>query len=173
MESVTDGEAIDQTDRDVEQKPPVHIPIWSGYQSKVNPIMSSTRIGASPLTAAPAHEWATLLTIIKQAQDINATVMATTRKKKKNVSLDMGMYKPAKQLQIARKDLDNMILRPGELHMHMAQIRSIGAYVESSGIDLCWTEGDLYGSTTMKQFPDENQVTRPQTTHTWLLCKLS
>lgn len=49
MECDNDGEAIDQTDRDVEQNHPVHIPVWSGYQSKVNPVMPSTLIGAPPL----------------------------------------------------------------------------------------------------------------------------
>jgi hypothetical protein len=57
----------------------------------------------------------------------------------------MGLYKPAKQLQMARQDLNNIILRPGKLHIVMAQLRNIGAYIENSGIDLSWTEADLYG----------------------------
>lgn len=163
IETDIDGEEVEQTDRGVGQKSSVHIPVWSGYQSKLNPVLRSTRIGAPPLLDAPAHEWATLLTILKQAQGINVTVMGSTRKTV--VSLDMGLYKPAKQLQMARKDLDNLILRPGELHIVMAQLKTIGAYIENSGIDLCWIEADIYGSATAKQIIDGNHVTRAQNAH--------
>ena len=64
---------------------------------------------------------------------ISAKVMGPDRKTV--ITLDLGLYKPAKQLQMARKDMDHLVLRPGELHSVMAQLRCIGAYIENSGID--------------------------------------
>ena len=63
----------------------------------------------------------------------------------------MGLYLPAKKLQMARKDLNHLVLRPGELHIVMAVLKKIGAYIESGGIDLSWQEAELYGSCTVKQ----------------------
>ena len=62
----------------------------------------------------------------------------------------MGLYQPAKKLQMARNDLNHIILRPGELHVVMAQLRTIGSFIENSGIDLCWSEADVYGPTPVK-----------------------
>jgi len=87
--------------------------------------MPVTRVGTPPLIAAPAHEWNTLLTVLKQAQAINVKVVGQQRKT--IISLDMGLYMPAKKLQMARNDLSNIILRPGELHIVMAKLKTIGA----------------------------------------------
>ena len=99
-----------------------------------------------------------------QAQGITAKVIGPDRKTV--VSLDMGLYKPAKQLQMARDDMGHLILRPGELHIVMAHLHSIGAYFENSGIDICWTEADLYGNATVKQIIDGNHVKRRIEAHT-------
>lgn len=106
------------------------VPIWSGYNSLVNDALPVTRVGAPALIAAPAYEWSTLLTVLKQPQGINVTVVGANRKTV--VSLDVGLYLPAKKLD----DLKHIILRPGELHIFMAQLRTIGAFIESSGIDM-------------------------------------
>ena len=66
------------------------VPVWSGYNSLVNDALPVTRVGASPLIAAPAHEWSTLLTVLKQAQGINVRVVGANRKTV--VSLEMGLY---------------------------------------------------------------------------------
>ena len=52
---------------------------------------------------------------------------------------------------MAREDMDHIILRPGELHVVMAQLLCIGAYIENSGLDFCRTETDLYRPITVKQ----------------------
>ena len=110
--------------------------------------MAVTRVGAPPLIAAPAHEWNTLLTVLTQAQGINAKIMGPQRKT--IITLDLGLYMPAKKLQMSRNDLSNIILRPGELHIVMAQLKTIGAYIENSGIDMAWVESDIYGPTTVR-----------------------
>ena len=102
------------------------VPVWSGYNSLFNDVMPLTRVGTPPLIAAPAHEWKTLLTVLMQAQNIKTKVVGPT--KKTIISLDMGLYQPAKKVQMARDDLKHIILRPGELHILMAQLRMRGDF---------------------------------------------
>ena len=141
----------------------LNVPPWSAYQSMVSSALPVTRVGSPHLIAAPAHEWSTMLTVLKQSQDIKTAVVGPSRKTV--ITLDLGLYQPAKQLQMSRTDLNNIILRPGELHIVMAQLRTIGSYIENSGIDLIWTEADLYGPSTVKQILEGNHVKRGQTAH--------
>ena len=98
-----------------------------------------------------------------QAQNISTVVVGLERRTV--ISLDMGLYLPAKKLQMARNDLNHLILRPGELHIVMAMLRTIGAYIDSSGIDMCWIESELYGPSTVKQILDGNHVKRGEKAH--------
>jgi len=98
-----------------------------------------------------------------QAQNINTKVVGVGHKTV--VSLDMGLYKPAKQLQMSRSDLDHLLLRPGELHTVMAQLRCIGAYVEGSGIDTSWVESGIYGPVTVKKIVEGKHVKRGVQAH--------
>ena len=98
-----------------------------------------------------------------QAQNISTIVVGLERKTV--ISLDMGLYLLAKKLQMARNDLNHLILRPGELHIVMAMLRTIGAYIDSSGIDMCWIESELYGPSTVKQILDGNHVKRGEKAH--------
>ena len=88
--------------------------VWSGYNSMISDVLPLTRVG-TPLTAAPAHEWPTLLTVLIQAQNIKTKVVGPT--KKTVISLDMALYQPAKKLQMTRQDLSHIILRPRKLHI--------------------------------------------------------
>ena len=139
------------------------IPVWSAYNSLIGNPIEVTKVGTPPLLAAPAHEWPTLLTILMQAQNINTSVVGPGRKTV--ISLDVGLYQPAKKLQMARNDLQHLILRPGELHIVMAQLRTIGAFIEDSGLDMCWIEADIYGPATVKQILDGNHVKRGEVAH--------
>ena len=49
--------------------------------------------------------------------------------------------------------------------MVMAQLRAIGSYIDSSGIDLCWMEAGLYGSATVKQIIDGKHERRGERAH--------
>ena len=142
----------------------MEIPTWSAYNSLIaGTVLPKTRIGTPPLIPFPAHEWPTLLTILKQAQNITTKVVGPGRKTV--ITLDLGLYKPAKQLQMHRDDLGDVILRTGELHMVMAQLRTIGAYIEGSGIDQAWIEAGLYSSVTVKQILDGKHVKRGMEAH--------
>ena len=157
---ISNGDDTNGEDSPLSSSP---VPVWSGYNSLVHETVPVARIGSPPLLAAPAHEWSTLLTIFIQAQQITAHVVGPGRKTV--ISLDMGLYQPAKKLQMARNDLSYLILRPGELHILMAQLRTLGSFIENSGVDLCWLESDLYGPTTVKQILEGKHVKRGETAH--------
>ena len=126
-----------------------NIPTWSVYHSLVSHNLPTTRFGTPPVLAVPAQKWQTLLTIVMQALGINVKVVAPDRKTV--IPLDMGLYKPTKQLQIARSDMNHLVFLPGEPHIVMAQLRTIGDYIENSGLDFSWTEADLNGPATGKK----------------------
>lgn len=65
----------------------------------LNEPMPVAQVGTPPLIAVPAHQWQTLLTVLMQTQNISVKVVVPTRKTV--VSLDMGLYQPAKKLQMA------------------------------------------------------------------------
>ena len=77
------------------------VPVWSAYHSLVNEALPLTCVGAPPLLAHPAHEWNTLLAVLMWAQDISTAVVGD--ESKTVISLDMGLYLPAKKLQMARR----------------------------------------------------------------------
>ena len=110
--TITNGEIED------DQPPSTDISVWSSYNSTMGSPMPLTRVGNSPLIAALAHRWQTLLTILMQAQNIKTTVVGQNRRTV--TSLDMGLYQPAEKLQIIRQDLRHIILRPGKLHILVA-----------------------------------------------------
>ena len=125
--------------------------------------MGVTKVGTPLLLAGPVHEWPTLLTILMQAQNPTASVVGPGRKTV--ISLDMGLYQPAKKLQMAGNDLQHLIPRPGELHILMAQLRTIGAFIEDGGLSMCWIEAGIYGPATVKQILHGNYVKRGEVAH--------
>ena len=147
------------TNGEVERRsaPCTDIPVWSGYNSTMSSCIPLTQVGTPPLIAAPAHEWQTLLTILMQAQNIKVKVVGQNRRTV--ISLDMGLYQREKKLQMTRQDLGHIILRPGGLHIVTAQLRTIGAFIENSGLDMCWVESDLYVSSTVKRGKAAHMVT--------------
>ena len=76
-------------------------PIWSALNSILSQPLPLTRIATPPLIAAPAHEFSTLLSVLKQAQKINTLIVGAEHKT--IVSLDMGLYKPAKNVSWQRR----------------------------------------------------------------------
>ena len=41
------------------------VPVWSAYNSLIYDPLDTTRTATPPLIASPAHEWSTLLTVLK------------------------------------------------------------------------------------------------------------
>jgi hypothetical protein len=80
------------------------------------------------LVAAPAHEWQTLITVLKQTQQINCMVLGPDRKTV--ITLDMALYERAKQLEMSRDDCKGKwVLRLGEMHTVMAALRAAGSAI--------------------------------------------
>ena len=75
-----------------------NVPTFS-YNSVLNHSLPLTKVSMPPLIAAPSHEFSTLLTIFRQAERIKALVVGVNQKTV--ITLDMGLYKPAKQLEYA------------------------------------------------------------------------
>ena len=136
-----------------------HIPTWAAYHSLLSKSQPITRVCVLPLLQAPASEWSTLLTVLKQAQNINTSVIGPNRKTV--ITLDMQLYEKAKQLEMAREDCrGKWILRVGELHTVMAALRTAGSFIDDA-----WVEADLYGPTTTRQILECNHMKRSVTAH--------
>jgi len=113
------------------------VPSCSAFNSMRSSSNSSiTSVHALPLLAAPAHEYATLLTTLKQAKYINRVVVGPN--KKAVITLDMALYERAKKLKMLQPDCKKWILRIGEFHTVLCALRAIGATVEGSGIEDVW-----------------------------------
>lgn len=160
------GDNSDSPVDDVQQMN-MHISTWSALNSLVSRQASLTKVGTIPLIPAPALEWKTLLTVLKQAHGISAEVVGPD--KKTVISSDMGLYKPGKQMQMSVNVFNGIILRPGELHVVMRQLHCIGGYTENSGFDLGWTEADIYCPTTAKQNTEGKYVKRGAQVHITML----
>ena len=46
------------------------IPTWKAFNSRIGTPLPLTRVATPPILPVPAHEWCTLLTVLKQAEDI-------------------------------------------------------------------------------------------------------
>jgi hypothetical protein len=149
----------DQDASNMNTLPKNHIPTWSAFNSLLGTALPLTHVGSPPLIPFPAHEWDTLLTVLKQAQGINAATVGPNHKTV--ITLDMQLYEKAKQLEMARDDCKGKwILRIGEMHTVMTAVRTIGTFVEDSGIEDVWIEADICGPVTMKQVLDCKHMKR-------------
>lgn len=59
---------------------------------------------------------------------------------------------------MARRYMEHLVFRTGELHIVVAQLQSIGAYIEDSDRDFWRTEADLYVLATVQQLLDGRDV---------------
>ena len=102
----------------------------------------SSNVCMFPPLASPAHEWDTILTILKQSQKITATVVGDNQKTV--ITLDMQLYEKAVKLQLHKApEFNNVLFRIGEMHTVMAALCALGDSIEDSGIDKAWLEADI------------------------------
>ena len=140
------------------------VPTWSAFNSSLADVKPKTKYGPLPLLYAPAHEWSTLITVLKQAQHISCKT--TGPNSKAVITLDMQLYEKAKKLQLYREDCkDKWVLRIGELHTVMAALRTLGTAIEGSGLDDCWIESDIYGPATVRQILECGHMKRSLYAH--------
>ena len=78
-----------------------------------------------------AHDWSTLLTVVKQAKELTVGEDYITP-----ITFDMALYEKVIQLVDYMPYLkDKVMPRLGELHVVMCALRALGSSVENSGID--------------------------------------
>ena len=168
---ITDGTAHDDLASSVAQslarshsENPM-IPTWAAYNSKISSsTLPLTTVAMMPLLAAPAHEWSTMLTVLKQAQNITTVVLGESHKTV--ITFDLQPYEKAVKLQLHTAPvLDHLVLRLGELHTVIAALRALGTSIEDSGFDDAWVEAGIYGSTRKHQILDGNHMKRALTAH--------
>ena len=149
------------------------IPTWAAYHSKASSsTLPLTTVTMMPLLAAPAHEWSTMLTVLKQAQNITTVVLGESHKTV--ITFDLQLYEKAVKLQLhTAPALDHLVFRLGELHTVMAALRAIGSSIEDSGFDEAWVEAGIYGSTTKHQILEGNHMKRALTAHSMTYSVLS
>ena len=87
------------------------IPTWAAYHSKASSSMLPlTTVTMMPSLAAPAHEWSTMLTVLKQAQNITTVVLGESHKTV--ITFDLQLYEKAVKLQLhTAPALDHLVFR--------------------------------------------------------------
>lgn len=139
-------------------------PTWIGYNSYLGDVKCVSRVSLLPVIPEPPTNSSVQLTVMRQLEKLNESMNKTTIKVV--VTADMAIYKPLKQLEMAKEDCKGKwILKPGELHIIIAQLRTIGEFVCGSGIPELWVECDLYSSVTMKQILEGRHIRRAIEAH--------
>ena len=141
------------------------VPSWAAYNSMLHPNHDPlTCIRALPLITLPAHESQTLLMVLTQARKISSYVVGEEHKT--IITLDMDLYQRALKLQSSMPNLQNQcILRVGEFHTVLCMLRTIGSFVENSGIDEAWEESGLFGQKTVRQIIEGRHMKRAINAH--------
>jgi len=102
-----------------------NIPTWTAYCSLMASTKPLTEVNTLPLIPAPAHEWQTLITLLKQTYKINYMVMGPNRKRV--ITLDMALCEPANQLEMNKDECKGKwVVRLDEMHTVMAALRTAG-----------------------------------------------
>ena len=122
------------------------VPGWSGFNQMLSSDKSQTTIvGPLPIINSPAHEFETLWTVIQKCK-------AMTKLRNGSytvVTMDEGLYNKAMMLQWTKTEaFKDVIITLGGLHTQINFSKSIGKYVESSGISYMWVESEVFGEAT-------------------------
>ena len=129
------------------------IPTWSGSNSLLGKTIDKkdlTNIFNTPLVNGSASDYSAIFTGISMANDISQYLRGYGSKA--IISLDLDLYEKVYLLVNSREDLRNRyVICLGELHITFAYLRAIGTYIESSGLDDCWTRAKLFGDNTCRQ----------------------
>ena len=122
----------------------------AGYHSILARSKPVTDFGALPLLPEIAHDWSTLLTVVKQAMLLKELALGQSHAIV--ITFDMALYEKVVQLVDSHPELKGKVVpRLGELHVVMSALRALGSSIENSGIDDAWIESGVYGSATTRQ----------------------
>ena len=138
---------------------------WGAFNSLTSPTGEKTNVAlVPPLIRSPPTGYETLYTGLMKARDITTHVMGSEAVTV--MTLDMQLYDMAMKLWVEREDIRKQFLfRPGELHIVLWALASLGNYVEGSGIDQAWVEAGLYSPTTVNQILNGRHMYRAVEAH--------
>ena len=97
-----------------------------------------------------------MFTSLKEVQKINDALSPGT---KTIVTFDLQLYSKALQLQL-NSQIDNFVIRLGELHVVFTVFKMLGKLINGSGLDKAFEEALIYGSTTVEQIKDGHHLYR-------------
>ena len=123
---------------------------WNAFNSLLvkKPVKTNHGVVA-PLLRSPPTSPQTLYTALCLAQKINSRVLGDG--KSTVLTLDLDLYERAVKIRANTNNIGNLILRMGELHIMFALLKSLGKFIEGSGIDDIWIENGLYGAAVVRQ----------------------
>ena len=131
---------------------PLNLPSWSAFNLAISTDVVRTRTKKIyfPFIPGPAKDYSAIYTALMLSQGIS--VHAVGDGERTIVTMDLDLYERAYLLIHSRDDLrEKFVLRLGELHVIFAQLRAIGTYIDQSGIEKSWLQGDCIGSGTVDQ----------------------
>ena len=120
------------------------LPSFTALNSLVRDIdLSITNVFTIPLIPGPASSYSTIYTALMKAQGITTWTCSTSSRT--IVSLDLDLCEKVHQLVNTNDTLRvQFILCLGELHIVFAQIRAIGNFLNSSGVEDAWIAAGWY-----------------------------
>ena len=124
---------------------------WAAFNSlSATEKVSETNRGViGPLIRSPPTSPQTLYTTLCLAQKINVSVVGIHRRTV--ITLDLDLYERAVKIRGNTGHRNSWVLRMLELHFMFALLRSLGRYIEGSGLDDIWIEKGLYGPAVIRQ----------------------
>ena len=134
-----------------------NLPTWAAFNSLITDPVEVSLCQGLPLYPGSPTDWSNLYTALKLVQDINITA---TGNQKTIVTLDLQLYAKCMQLRQKEHIKENFIFRLGELHVVFAVLKTIGKYIEGSGIDRLFVEAGMYGETTLSQIINGKHMKR-------------
>ena len=125
------------------------LPSFAALNSLVRDIdLSITNVFTIPLIPGPASSYSAIYTALMKAQGITTWTDSTSSRT--IVSLDLDLFEKVYQLVNTNDTLrDQFILCLGELHIVFAQIRAIGNFLNSSGVEDAWIAAGWYDSSCL------------------------
>ena len=120
---------------------------WAAFNSLFSQNTSLTSITTLPLVQGTPTDWSNLYSALKVCQSI----ATSTENQRLIISLDLQLYAKALQLKDKKDINSNFIFRLGELRVVFAFLKTMGKYIENSGLDQVFIESGIYGPTTLNQ----------------------
>lgn len=119
-------------------------------------------------TRSPTNTYI-LLEILERAQHLS--VLLVGEGKRPVTTLDGDLF--ARAVRVSLEDYKKKwIIRLGSLHQIIAALKTLGKYVEDSGIDSAWDICGMYGSATVRQIIEGLHIYRGIEAHTVTLMAL-